>query len=96
MLKLLGCIGPIRFSGETDQVGPPNPRYIEQWRYVTEFGIMIASAKISLLHARLPGPDRRNGIVIGKQSAAFVWHPTFEIALGELFPVSPLFLYARL
>jgi hypothetical protein len=71
------------FSGQTEQVGPPNPRYIEQWRYVTEFGIMIASAKISLLHSRLPGPDRRNGILIGKQSAAFVWHPTYDSHLGN-------------
>ncbi len=71
------------FSGQTDQVGPPNPRYVEQWRYVTEFGIMIGSAKISLLHARLPGPDRRNGILIGKQSAAFVWHPTYDSHLGN-------------
>ena len=72
-----------RFSGQTEQVGPPNPRYIEQWRYMTEFGIMVGPAKVSFLHAWLPGPDRRNGALIGKQSAAFVWHPTFESHLGN-------------
>lgn len=72
-----------RFSGNVQQVGLPNPRYIEQWRYMTEFGMMMSSAKISFLHAWLPGPDRRNGALIGKQTAAFVWHPTFDTHLGN-------------
>ncbi len=72
-----------RFSGQIQEVGPPNPRYVEQWRYMTECGIMVGPAKISFLHAWLPGPDRRNGALIGKQSAAFTWHPTFDSHLGN-------------
>jgi hypothetical protein len=72
-----------RFSGQTQQVGPQNPRYIEQWRYMTEFGVMVGPAKVSFLHAWLPGPDRRNGVLIGKQTAAFIWHPTFDSHLGN-------------
>ncbi len=72
-----------RFSGQIQQVGPPNPRYIEQWRYMTEFGMMMGPAKISFLSAWLPGPDRRNGTFIGKQPAAFIWHPNYDVHLGN-------------
>ncbi len=64
-------------------IGPPNPRYIEQWRYMVELGFMVGPAKLSLLQARCPGPDRRNGTMIDRQPAAFVRHPTFERYLAN-------------
>ncbi|HTY24292.1 MAG TPA: hypothetical protein VMC85_14250 [Desulfomonilaceae bacterium] len=57
---------------------PATTRYIEQWRYIMELGSVCGPAKASFLFAVTPGPDRRNGIFIGKQPAAFIWHPTFE------------------
>ncbi len=73
-----------RFWGNIAQVGPPNPRYIEQWRYMTEFGYLAGWARVSVLYSWLPGPDRRNGTLIGKQSTAFIWHPTFDTHLGNM------------
>ena len=52
-------------------VGFPNTRYVEQWRFAAEWGWLIGPAKLSLLQAWTPGPDRRNGTLIGKQPAAF-------------------------
>ena len=74
----------------------PSPRYVEQFRYMAETGFMAGPAKLSLIYAWTPGPDRRNGALIGKQSAAFVWHPTFDAHLGNysLFrPYTYLFAY---
>jgi hypothetical protein len=78
-----------KFSGQTAQVGPPNPRYIEQWRYMAESGVIVGPSKISLLYAWLPGPDRRNGSLIGKQPAAFIWHPTFDTYLSNFSVFHP-------
>lgn len=64
-------------------VSPPNPQYIEQWRYMVELGALAGPAKISFLHAWAPGPDRRNGILIGKQPAAFVRHGNYDRLLGN-------------
>jgi len=78
------------------EVGPPNPRYVEQWRYMVETGTMAGPVKVSLLHAWTPGPDRRAGTLIGKQPATFVWHHTFDRILGnfDVFrPYSYLFSY---
>ena len=75
---------------------PNTTRYTEQWRYMAEFGCFAGPAKIGLLCATTPGPDRRNGIFVGKQSAALVWHPTFENHLGNYGVVRPyafLFTY---
>jgi hypothetical protein len=72
-----------RFSNPTLAVAPPNPRDTEQWRFMTETGVMCGPSKLSLLWAWSPGPDRRAGLQIGKQSAAFVWHPTFDRFLGN-------------
>jgi len=74
----------------------PNPRYVEQWRYAVQAGMLAGPAKLSVLAAMTPGPDRRNGRMIGKQSAAFVRHPTFDTHLGnyDLFhPFSYIFSY---
>jgi len=72
-----------RFSDPTLLQSPPNPRYTEQWRFMSETGIMWGPAKLTFLSAWSPGPDRRNGVLIGKQQAAFVWHPTFDTFLGN-------------
>jgi hypothetical protein len=64
-------------------ISPPNPQYVEQWRYMMEFGAMVGPAKLSFLYAWTPGPDRRNGILIGKQPAAFVRHGNFDREFGN-------------
>ncbi|MBM3303449.1 MAG: hypothetical protein FJY85_26315, partial [Deltaproteobacteria bacterium] len=77
-------------------IGPPNPRYVEQWRYMVELGLTAGPARLSLLHARCPGPDRRNGTMIDRQPAIFVRHPTFEryLANSDVFiPYSYIFTY---
>ncbi len=81
-------------SGGT--VSPPNTRYTEQWRAMVETGVFCGPAKVSFISAWTPGPDRRNSTLIDKQSAAFVWHPTFDLFLGnyDVFrPYSWLFTY---
>jgi len=74
----------------------PSARITEQWRYMIEAGTVAGPAKVVLLYAWTPGPDRRNGALIGKQSAAFVWHPNFDNFLGnyDVFrPYSFIFTY---
>ncbi len=68
---------------------PATTRYIEQWRYMVELGGVAGPGKVSLLYAMAPGPDRRNGTFIGKQPAAFVWHPTFDTYLGSFSVFRP-------
>ena len=43
------------------------PRYIEALRWMVETGIMMGPAKASFIYAWLPGPDRRNGVLIDRQ-----------------------------
>lgn len=43
------------------------PRYIEAWRWMVETGVMAGPAKASFIYAWLPGPDRRNGVLIDRQ-----------------------------
>jgi hypothetical protein len=77
-------------------VSPPNPQYIEQWRYMVQMGALLGPARLTLLHAWTPGPDRRNGSLIGKQPAAFVRHGNFDRQLGNFdvfFPFSYIFSY---
>ncbi|MGO9568231.1 MAG: hypothetical protein ACLP5H_11885 [Desulfomonilaceae bacterium] len=69
--------------------GFPETRYIEQWRYMVELGCMAGPAKVSLMYAMTPGPDRRNGTLIDKQPAAFVWHPHFDAYLGNFSVFRP-------
>ncbi len=71
-------------------------RDTEQWRYMTEFGFFAGPTKMSFLFTTSPGPDRRNGIFTGKQSAALVWHPTYDNNLGNfsiLRPYAYIFSY---
>jgi hypothetical protein len=72
-----------RYSDPDDVVDDPNTRYIEQLRYMVETGLVAGPARISLLHAWTPGPDRRDGELIGRQSAAFVRHPTYDSHLAN-------------
>jgi hypothetical protein len=73
-----------RWHADPNQViGFPNPRYIEQWRYAMEWGWLLGPAKFSLLQVWTPGPDRRNGTLIGKQPAVFVRHPDYDRRLGN-------------
>ncbi len=87
-----------RFGSEstpTATIGTPHTRYTQQWRYMVEMGAICGPAKISLLNAWTPGPDRRAGILIDRQPATFVWHPTFDRMHGnfDVFrPYSYLFL----
>lgn len=74
----------------------PSPRYTEQWRYMVQTGLLAGPSKLTLLYAWSPGPDRRNGQLIDRQSTAFVWHPTFDTFLGnyDVFrPFSFIFTY---
>ncbi len=43
------------------------PGYIEAWRWMAETGVMVGPAKASFIYAWLPGPDRRNGVLIDRQ-----------------------------
>jgi len=61
----------------------PNPQYVEQWRYMIDFGVIAGAAKLTLFHAWTPGPDRRAGIIVGKQPALFVRHPNYDVLLGN-------------
>lgn len=72
-----------RLTGTNAGNNRPSIRYTEQWRYMIEGGAIIGPAKVSLLNAWTPGPDRRNSALINKQPAAFVWHPTFDTLLGN-------------
>ena len=40
--------------------------YSEHWRFMAETGMLSGPAKVSLLYAWLPGPDRRNGAQIDR------------------------------
>lgn len=84
------------YSDPTYTYPAPWSRYIEQWRYMVETGVLVGPMKITLLNARTPGPDRRAGQFHQVQSAAFVWHPTFDTHLGNFSvfrPYSYLFSY---
>jgi hypothetical protein len=77
-------------------VEPPFTRYIEQWRAMLETGFYAGPAKVSFMTAWSPGPDRRAGRYFDRQSAAFVWHPTYDTRLGNYSAMSPyshLFCY---
>ena len=85
-----------RFQGRRARDLGTDAWQIEQWRGMTEFGCITGPAKITLLYAWQPGPDRRRGILIGKQPAAFVRHPTYDRYLSNssvFHPYSYVFAY---
>ncbi len=49
-----------------------NPTYVDQSRYIAEFGVISGPAKISFLFGYSPGLDRRKGAYIDKQPAGFL------------------------
>ncbi|MGC8906233.1 MAG: hypothetical protein ACP5M0_02205 [Desulfomonilaceae bacterium] len=72
-----------RLYQDSDSVYMPYTRYIEQWRGMLEAGAFAGPAKVSVITAWSPGPDRRGGRYIDRQSAAFVWHPKYDAHLGN-------------
>lgn len=70
-------------------VNLPYNRYVEQWRWMAEMGVLAGPAKVTALVAWSPGPDRRQGLYIDRQPAAFVWHPTFDSHFGNFSVFSP-------
>jgi len=44
------------------------PYYNEAWKVAVEMGVVSGPAKVSLLYSWVPGPDRQQGVWIGKQS----------------------------
>ena len=42
-------------------------QYTQAWRYMAEAGVLAGPAKVSLLWAFVPGPDRRHGVLIDRQ-----------------------------
>ncbi|MEW6350654.1 MAG: hypothetical protein AB1646_16455 [Thermodesulfobacteriota bacterium] len=78
-----------RFQGQRAQAMGTNARDIEQWRFMTEIGLSTGPAKTTLFYAWQPGPDRRNGMLIGKQQAAFLWHPTYDRFLSNFSVFRP-------
>ncbi|MCA1961560.1 MAG: hypothetical protein LDL33_12285, partial [Desulfomonile sp.] len=84
------------YSDPANLLTSPWNRRIQQWRYMVETGAMAGPARVTLLTAWSPGPDRRNQQMYDVQSAAFVWHPTFDTHLGNFSvfrPYSYLFSY---
>lgn len=69
---------PPLFIGSTIALSPINPgdgggsQYApysnEAWKFMTELGAWWGPAKVSFLYSWVPGPDRRHGIWINKQS----------------------------
>ena len=53
------------------------PQYIEHWRYMAELGAFAGPAKLSVLFAMIPGPDRRNGVLIDRQPALLTTNRIF-------------------
>jgi hypothetical protein len=83
-------------NGPPTTLAAPQTRYIAQLKAAIETGILAGPAKISFLSLWSPGPDRRNGMYIDNQPAAFVRHPTYDTRLGNyslIVPYSFIFAY---
>jgi hypothetical protein len=88
--------GPNMPSGAPTTLAAPQTRYIEQLKAAVETGLICGPAKISFLSVWTPGPDRRNGMYIDRQPAAFVRHPSYDTRLGNyslVVPYAYLFTY---
>ncbi len=44
-----------------------SPDYINAWRWMIQTGVMAGPAGATFIYAWLPGPDRRNGVLIDRQ-----------------------------
>ena len=70
--------------------------YSEHWRFMAETGVISGPAKVSLLYAWLPGPDRRNGAQIdrtGLQTLAGIRSNSWSNT-GLFRPYSYLMVYS--
>ncbi len=68
------------------------PPYTQSWRYMTESGIYSGPAKLSLLLAYMPGPDRRHGALFNTQSyvqeaerSAYAVFYQYGILMGKFY-----------
>ncbi|MDA8407812.1 MAG: hypothetical protein M0T73_13280, partial [Deltaproteobacteria bacterium] len=87
---------PAPKPGDPITLAAPQTRYIDQLRAAIETGLVCGPVKISFLNVWSPGPDRRNGMYIDRQPAAFVRHPYYDMFLGNnslIIPYSFLFAY---
>ncbi len=82
--NLLGLDTPV--PENTDGSGSIfRPQYTESWRYAIEAGFHSGPFRVSFLHAFVPGPDRRHGVLIDRQPVivnpylpnfdAIIYHP---------------------
>lgn len=58
---------PEEYDSSNGTGSPFRPTYVESWRYMTEVGVLAGPARLSVLYAFLPGPDRRRGVLIDNQ-----------------------------
>ena len=66
------------------------PSYVEHYRGMTEFGVLAGPLKTSFLWAWISGPDRRQGILIDRQSS----NPSATYGNTSLFmPFSYILVY---
>jgi hypothetical protein len=68
--RIFGILPPNDGSGS-----PFAPQYVEAWRGMVEAGVFSGPAKLSLLYAFIPGPDRRHGVLIDRQPTTFPFVP---------------------
>ncbi len=61
------------------------PQYVNHFRYAIETGMYMGPARISLLYAHFPGPDRRRGVLIKDQP---YWNS--RSAMGVFLPYTYL------
>jgi hypothetical protein len=64
---------------------PFAPQYVEAWRFMVETGVLAGPAKLSLLYAYVPGPDRRHGVLIDRQPTTFPLVPTEPVYAGSYY-----------
>jgi hypothetical protein len=68
------------------------PDYRESWRFMIETGAVVGPGRVSFLYARMPGPDRRHGILIDRQpfvktedTTAFGVFIPYCLLMGQVF-----------
>jgi hypothetical protein len=65
------------------------PKYNESWRFTAEGGFLCGPAKVTLLYSWVPGPDRRGGAWIDRQS----WDVSAFTNVPIFMPYSYLMVY---
>jgi hypothetical protein len=69
------------------------PGYNETWKWMMEIGALCGPAKISALWSWVPGPDRRGGVWIDRQSWENVANGSFLANPRAFLPYSLLMAY---